>query len=55
MESFKVNNLTAFISSKDFQLSCKFYEDLGFEKLADIGSAFRYEISSCSFGCKIIM
>lgn len=49
MESLKVNNLTAFVPSKDFQLSCKFYEDLGFRKIVDIGSAFRYEMCGYSF------
>lgn len=45
----KVNNLTAFIPAKDFQLSCQFYEELGFEKIVSIGSAFRYELDGFSF------
>jgi len=49
MKEFKVNNLTAFVPSKDFQLSCKFYENLGFTKIVDIGNAFRYEICGYSF------
>lgn len=49
MENYKVNNLTVFIPAKDFQLSCKFYEDLGFRKTVSVDNAFRYEIDGCSF------
>ncbi|MBR7800112.1 glyoxalase [Undibacterium fentianense] len=49
MESRKVNNLTVFIPSKDFSISCKFYEDLGFQKTVSNGNAFRYEIDGFGF------
>lgn len=46
MNNCTVNNLTAFVPSKDFQLSCKFYEELGFENIVSSGNAIRYEIPS---------
>jgi len=46
MNNCTVNNLTAFVPSKYFQLSCKFYEELGFENIVSSGSAIRYEIPS---------
>lgn len=49
MKKCNVNNLTAFVPSKDFQLSCQFYEDLGFKKIVSIGNAFRYEMDGFSF------
>ena len=49
MGNFKVNNVTAFVPSKDFQLSCQFYENLGFQKTVTNGDAIRYEIDGFGF------
>jgi len=49
MTKWAVNNITAFVPSKDFQLSCKFYEDLGFKNVVNSGNAIRYEIDGFSF------
>ncbi|VUD69285.1 hypothetical protein TDB9533_04652 [Thalassocella blandensis] len=49
MDDYKVNNITAFIPSRHFHLSCRFYEALGFVKTVNLGNAIRYEINQSSF------
>ena len=49
MKISQVNNITAFVPAKNFQLSCRFYEDLGFENIVRSGNAIRYEIDGYSF------
>ncbi len=44
-----VENLTAFVPAKDFELSSRFYTDLGFTVVASIKSAVRFERDGFGF------
>lgn len=45
----KVNCITPFVPAKDYELSLRFYSDLGFLKIVEIQNATRLEIDGCSF------
>ena len=49
MTNRKVQNLTPFVPAKDFDLSSRFYRDLGFAPGASIKSAVRFERDGYGF------
>jgi len=44
-----VNCITPFLPAKDFELSLRFYTDLGFSKVVEIENAIRLEMGGYSF------
>ena len=49
MTDRNVTNLTPFVPAKDFTLSRRFYQDLGFVEVASITKAVRFERDGCGF------
>ncbi len=49
MTNRKVQNLTPFVPAKDFDLSSRFYRDLGFAAGASITNAVRFERDGYGF------
>ena len=49
MTDRKIENLTVFVPAKDFDLSSRFYRDLGFEAVASIENAVRFEKDGYGF------
>ncbi len=49
MSDRRIENLTAFVPAKDFELSSRFYKDLGFTAVASIKSAVRFERDGYGF------
>lgn len=49
MTNSKVVNVTAFLPAKDFELSSRFYTDLGFVAVASITNATRFERDGYGF------
>ncbi len=45
----KVNNITPFLPAKDYELSLRFYRDLGFKEIAKIENAVRLELDGYGF------
>lgn len=45
----KINCITPFLTAKDFELSLRFYSDLGFSKVVEIEGAIRLEMDGYSF------
>lgn len=45
----KVNCITPFVPAKDYELSLRFYSDLGFSKVVEIQNATRLEIDGYGF------
>lgn len=46
---YKVNCITPFVPAKDYELSLRFYSDLGFSKVVEIENATRLEINGYGF------
>ncbi len=49
MANRRVENLTAFVPAKDFELSSRFYHDLGFVAVASIKNAIRLQRDGYGF------
>ena len=49
MKNTTINCITPFIPAKDYELSLRFYKDLGFVEVAKIDKAVRLEIDGCGF------
>ena len=49
MTNLRIENLTPFVPAKDFDLSSRFYKDLGFAEIASIISAMRFERNGYGF------
>jgi hypothetical protein len=49
MNNYKVQNLTAFVPAKDYVLSKRFYNDLGFREVVTIKIGTRFEIDGYGF------
>ena len=49
MANRTVQNLTPFVPAKDFRVSSRFYEDLGFASVASIKNAVRFEKDGYGF------
>ena len=49
MNSYVVNNITPFIPAEDYNLSLRFYKDLGFVEVAKIDNAVRLEVHGRGF------
>lgn len=49
MTTRTVQNLTPFVPAKDFALSSRFYQDLGFVQIASIHKAVRFERDGYGF------
>ena len=49
MNDRRVENLTAFVPAKDFDLSSRFYKELGFAAVASIDNAVRFERGGYGF------
>jgi catechol 2,3-dioxygenase-like lactoylglutathione lyase family enzyme len=49
MTNLRVENLTPFVPAKDFDLSSRFYRDLGFSAVASIEKAVRFKRDGCGF------
>lgn len=49
MNNYKVNGLTPFLPSKDYQLSRLFYKDLGFKEVVTIKIGTRFEMENFGF------
>ncbi|MEO5740781.1 MAG: VOC family protein [Vicinamibacterales bacterium] len=49
MTNLRVENLTQFVPAKNFDLSSRFYKDLGFSVVASIAKAVRFERDGCGF------
>lgn len=49
MNKNKVNCITPFVPAKDYDLSLRFYKDLGFSQVAEIENATRLEIDGYGF------
>jgi catechol 2,3-dioxygenase-like lactoylglutathione lyase family enzyme len=49
LDNFKINGITPFLPAKDFELSKRFYAELGFEVIAKIDNAVRLEIEGYGF------
>ena len=49
MTNLKVENLTPFVPAKNFEVSSRFYKDLGFSPVASIEKAVRFERDGCGF------
>lgn len=49
MNNYKVRNLTPFVPAKDYLLSKRFYNDLGFKEIVTIEIGTRFEIDGYGF------
>ena len=49
MTNLRIDNLTPFVPAKNFELSSRFYNDLGFSTVASIEKAVRFERDGCGF------
>lgn len=49
MNNTTINAITPFVPAKDYELSLRFYKDLGFVEIANIDSAVRLEIDGYGF------
>ena len=49
MDNHKINGITPFLPAKDFELSKRFYAELGFEVVAKIDNAVRLEMDGYGF------
>lgn len=49
MNTTKINNITPFIPAKDFDLSLRFYKDLGFTEVFKLDNAIRLEMDDYGF------
>jgi catechol 2,3-dioxygenase-like lactoylglutathione lyase family enzyme len=49
MNNSIVNCITPFVPAKNYDLSLRFYKDLGFIEIAKIDNAVRLEIDGCGF------
>ena len=49
MDNLKINGITPFLPAKDFELSKRFYAELGFEVVAKIDNAVRLEMDGYGF------
>ena len=49
MINLNTTEIKAFVPAKDFELSKRFYEDLGFSKASDADGIAYFHIETCSF------
>lgn len=49
MSNYKVTGITPFVPSLDYDLSCRFYKEMGFIETAVIENATRFEIGNFGF------
>lgn len=49
MNNTTINAITPFVPAKDYELSLRFYKDLGFVEIANIDNAVRLEIDGYGF------
>ncbi len=49
MNNATVNNITPFIPAKDYELSLRFYNDLGFTEIVKLENSIRLQIDGNSF------
>ena len=49
MPNLNITEIKAFIPAKDFELSKKFYEDIGFTKASDGNGIAHFHFDDCSF------
>ena len=49
MSNFKVTSITPFLPAMDYELSCRFYQELGFIETATIENATLFEMDGFGF------
>jgi hypothetical protein len=49
MTNYKVTGITSFVPSLDYDLSCRFYKEMGFIETAVIENATRFDIDNFGF------
>ena len=49
MSSCKVNSMTPFLPANDYELSCRFYRDLGFVEVGKLENATKFEVDGNAF------
>ena len=49
MKNLQIKNVMAFVPAKDFQLSCRFYEDIGFTKAVNAEKSAQYVMQGLGF------